>query len=412
MAGPKDPSSTTAQPTPAVACPCANDVSVDDSMALIFSNKAPLPVDEKIRTARGIRTKDDYKAVWTWTPKQPDPSLLLFFHGNHHYVTVDKLDAPAKQYGKEKKAGPKLPSRMPDWAENDERAITGVINNSPAVGLYYKLHKLEDSQAKLPAVAGTTKKPVVLVPEDVELYEKGDFARPTPNQYADKGQLKGLIEDCYFHLRCLPNQPDSKPCGPMKSGARPYLVPTKDQSGPSYPANLKRLYLCGHSGGGKPMLECAASELVLSGKIPIDLWLLDATYNWNRSYGTSGNADLTNYDVLCRQWFDGGQLGNGPSANRFVCVFREGTDTEAKANDLLHMLTKSLKPLKPKLIDKRIGTDIDKDLIPALGKSPVLFIKIKVDRKKEDKPDELEPNMEHEELPTRFIPWLLWTAGS
>ena len=78
MGGPDDKPQTPVQPTPARPSICADDVAVDDSMALLYSDEAPLPVTKKIQDARGKRTKDDYKAVWAWTPKKPDPGLLLF----------------------------------------------------------------------------------------------------------------------------------------------------------------------------------------------------------------------------------------------------------------------------------------------------------------------------------------------
>ena len=410
--GADDKPKTTVQPTPAQPTICSNDIAAGQSMALLFMSSkegAPLPVTEAIREKRdegGERTQDDYKAVWAWTPKPPDPSLLLFFHGNHHYVTVDSSGA----------------SRVPDWAEKDKRAVKGVRGSAH---LYYKLNELDASQTGLPADLGTMKQPVVLVPEDVELLdpEAKDWAAPPTKQYTDTDRLGKLVYNCYKHLLCLPID--------KKIPSVTYLVPNKDKMGPSYPANLKRLYLCGHSGGGKPLLECAASDWVVSGKhsadielnmVPVDLWLFDATYKW-----TTSDADLTNYDDLCKKWSNSNTLGNRALQNRFVCVFREGTSTEDKANTLLGMLAKTLKKDKKDLLfELKIRTNIEKELIPLLSTKAVLFVKIKADRKvpkkpkkpgEPEKPDvpekpEFEPNIDHEELPKRFIPWLLWTSAS
>jgi hypothetical protein len=410
-----DKPQTPVQPTPARPSICSDDVAVNDSMALLYSDEAPLPVTKKIQDARGKLTKDDYKAVWAWVPRKPDPSLLLFFHGNHHYVTVDKPGAPAKKYGKKKdKDGPAPPSRMPDWAENDDSAIAGV-HAYPASGLYYQLDTLDTSQTGLPADTGTVKKPVVIVPEDVELLAPGgnDWAAPPLTQYSDADRLERLADNCYSHLRCLQN--------PSKA---PYLVSTKDKSGLSYIANLKRLYLCGHSGGGKPMLECAAATWVLSGKVPVDVWLFDATYVWK-------SHDLDNYVALCQKWLDGGKLGNGLSDNRFVCIFKpknkkmetekvEGkevpsidpvtkeqkwhwTGTEMEADELRSRLAKLLKKKDSELWlehtakTKTAPDNLNTVIIPALKKNGVLFIRT---------------YLEHESIPTTFIPVLLRTAAS
>jgi hypothetical protein len=42
-------------------------------MALIFSEKAPLPVTSAIKNARGVRIRHDYKAVWTFVPASHNP---------------------------------------------------------------------------------------------------------------------------------------------------------------------------------------------------------------------------------------------------------------------------------------------------------------------------------------------------
>ena len=378
-------------------------------MALLYSEEAPLPVTEKIKKARGTLTKDDYKAVWAWTPKKPDPGLLLFFHGNHHYVTVDESGAPARKFGKKKdKDGPKPPSRMPDWAENDDNAIEGVRTYA-ASGLFYELDKLEASQNALPADSGAVKKPVVLLPEDVELLAPGgnDWAAPPLTQYKDTDRLGKLAENCYAHLRCLRS--------PSKV---PYLASTSTKSGPSYTENLKRLYLCGHSGGGKPMLECAAATWVTSGKVPVDLWLFDATYPWK-------SGDLDNYVALCKQWLDGGKLGNGPSENRFLCIFKpeyqqlewkivggkrvadiddatkkqkwHWAGTERKADELRTKIAKVLKKKESDLWLEHTAKNLESVIIPALRKNPVLFVRT---------------SLEHEDIPKTFIPLLLRTAGS
>ena len=414
------------QSTPAKPPICADDVAVDESMALLFSEEAPLPVTEAIQKARGTRTKDDYKAVWSWVPEKPETSVLIFFHGNHHYVTVDKLSKPTgaappdsdsdkekdkKKKKKKKEPGPTPPSRIPDWAEPDSTAKSAITDpdGMPAVGIFYKLDELNAEQGSVTGAANAIKLPVELVPEDVELTTGNDWAAPPKKQYTDPDRLKRLGENCYEHLRCL-----KKPSG------SPYLASTKDQSGPSYVKNLKRIYLCGHSGGGKPMLECAAANIALAGDPPIDFWLFDATYGW----GTAG------YVTFCKTWQDLKKLGNSASASRFVCIYKykykvlQWEDkkhtiatidpktnkqafawggTEMEADDLRDKIAAVVKKkaadiwLEHKKDDKTGDDNLFSDIVPALEKSPVLFVRT---------------FLEHEDIPKVFIPVLLRTAAS
>jgi hypothetical protein len=86
--------------TPVRPVKCDDDVHVTANMALLYSEEAPLPLAADIKTARSkpqTSTTDDYKAVWSFTPQPPDPSVLVFFHGNGHYVTIAPFDAPPIQ---------------------------------------------------------------------------------------------------------------------------------------------------------------------------------------------------------------------------------------------------------------------------------------------------------------------------
>jgi hypothetical protein len=210
----------------------------------------------------------------------------------------------------------------------------------------------------------------------------------------------------------------------------PYLASTKDKSGPGYPEKLKRLYLCGHSGGGKPMTECAAANWVMTNKVPggskvpCDFWLFDATY-WSQT---------ANFIALCKAWSDAKTLGNGASQNRFICIFGPTREkklewlddkatkpaldaagkqkwhwegTEVVADDMRDEIFKKL--FKDKLSSSKdlwlqhtVKTaktvdNMNSDIIPALRKNPLLFIRTPV---------------QHEDIPTTFIPVLLWTAAS
>ncbi|HZS57303.1 MAG TPA: hypothetical protein VFA65_23085 [Bryobacteraceae bacterium] len=411
------------QLTPARCTVCDDDVHLNANMALLYSSMAPLPISAAIKAARSKpqpSTTDDYKAVWSFTPQPPDPTLFVFFHGNRHYVKIALPDTPPldppKEYKAEKKPKklPDPPSRLPDWVDSrawddgpgDDEPDAGTIFK--AAPLYYKLDELEKSQnnSAWPADSGAIKKPVVLCPEDVELQKGSQWAAPPLGQYSNPSALGDLVEDCYLHLRCKRDAQDA---------FQPYLKPTSDSTGPSYVKNLKRIYLSGHSGGGKPMRESAGSTFARNTSLPVDFWLLDATYGLGGSVPDVPAA----YVEFCKFWNDHGQLGNGPRDTRFVCIYKQKTkqsDTETIADDLRVRLAKLLStaasPVKPKDLFREHVKDVPEfpgqrvtpktgnllsEIIPALRTNKVLFIRT---------------NLRHENIPTTFIPVLLRTAAS
>jgi len=357
-------------PTVPVVPPiCADDLAVDQNSALIFSEKAPLPVTAQIKNARGVRIKDDYKAVWTFVPASHDPSLLMFFHGNNGYVTVDSA-------GK---------SRPPDWAD---AAGTLAASQKQATEFGAGLNQLKASQDALPADATTvTKMPIVFVPEDAELSTSGYWSVPPRGQYGGAAtvgttQLQKLVMNCYEHLRCL-----------KAPSAGPYLP--SGQSG-SWVSNLKRFYLVGHSGGGKPLVESAGADLVrispTSIDLATDLWLLDCTYG----FGTD------NYVSFCQNWKSGNKLKLAPGSSRFVCVYRPKSnagDTETEADVLRTLIATQVLGVNPASIKKDLTplTGASAVLAAITGAGPVLF---------------LRTNVDHPNIPKKFIPMLLRTAAS
>src|SRR5262249_53947176 len=139
-----------------------------------------------------------------------------------------------------------------------------------AAPIRYRLESLAASQKALaPDTSFTSslavKDPVVLVPEDAEratgdaakkwwtIPPVGQYGAPNDGKPSGPGttRLADLVTECYEHLRCLKN-----PSG------RTYLAPSATQK-PSWFENVQRIYLTGHSGGGKPLVEAAGAAMVL-----------------------------------------------------------------------------------------------------------------------------------------------------
>ena len=56
---------------------CRDDLAINDTTALIFSEQAPL------RPQMGLK---DARAVWCHMPEKPARRVLLYFHGHNGYV--------------------------------------------------------------------------------------------------------------------------------------------------------------------------------------------------------------------------------------------------------------------------------------------------------------------------------------
>jgi N-acetylmuramoyl-L-alanine amidase len=383
----------------AAAC-TASDVAVTDTMALLVSGHAPLPVT----TAETARLKkkpisgavDDYKSICSIVPPNPQERLLMFFHGNNNYVTVAPSgDVPVK-------ADPSGHSRVPRWATDSAHA---GASGKPAAPIKYRLDSLDAGQSSLaPADAFDgldSKRPVVLVPEDAEFKAGGTWAVPPPGQYgkANDGTLTGpgtkgleeLIIDCYDKLRCLKNPSGS------------YYLEPRMENPASWAGNLRRIYVSGHSGGGKPLVEAAGADCVLVtssstmgvGNRAAELWLFDCTYKFG----------IHNYVNFIKNWKSAGHLAYAADGARFICVYGPRTkesDTESEADSLRGEIAKVLGVKPGSLLKLHDSNDMKsasmiKTVIPALRSSPVLFIRTGVG---------------HDNIPTKFIPLLLRTAAS
>lgn len=383
---------------PEPAGPCARDAAISDTLALLVTRNAPLPVSsgEVARAGSNAGARDDYKSVAAVVPAAPERRLLIFFHGNNNYVTL----APAGDVPRTVDASGH--SRIPRWADAAGRA---GASRKKAAPLQYALDTLARSQNALQPAESfggrTVKDPVVLVPEDAERTTGSFWSVPPRNQYGrpDNGtpsgpgtlRLQQLVMECYDHLRCL-----QTPSG------RRYLAPGMVHRA-SWVGNLERVYVAGHSGGGKPLLESAGADMVLItptsvagvGGRAVEFWLYDCTYN----FGTH------NYVNFCASWHGAGLLAYRRDGARFICVYRPkapGSDTETEADRLRAQIASALGVSAASLRVLHDSGDMTspsmvRDVIPALTSRPVVFIRT---------------NTPHDLIPTRFTPLLLRTAAS
>ncbi|HYD40160.1 MAG TPA: hypothetical protein VEB43_04980 [Anaeromyxobacter sp.] len=383
------PSTAPTSPAPAAPAPAARDVAVTETMALVVADAAPLPVTpaERTRVASDAGARDDYRSVCAIVPRAAGSRLLVFFHGNDNYVTVAPDGA----------SPPRAASRPPRWADAVGRAAAA---RKPAAALHYRLDRLPASQRALADEALRSldpKDPVVLVPEDAQRTVGRFWSVPPRGQYGTGSDarstgpgtpgLGALVAECDARLRALPS-----PAG------RPYL----DASAPRLGA-AGRVYLAGHSGGGKPLVEAAGSELVLGpfpssgegGGRAAELWLLDCTYGW----GTA------NYVTFCERWLAAGRLAHRADAARLVCVYRPASpqsNTETEADALRTALARRLRVTPASLLklhdaSSMTSASMAREVIPALTTAAVVFVRTAV---------------AHDAIPTQFMPLLLRTAAS
>lgn len=280
-----------AQPTPAAPLVCPGDIAMADcKSAMVFSDKTPCFV-----TAVSPNIHCDFKAVWAFVPPPPagQLSVLLYFHGHKNWVRMDAGGVCV----------------VPDWAKKGDdivREIPDPSDPEPNAAKKRKILALAQTQVpppppnvfvdvtcapkryQLAASSEANKKPIVLAPENAHPVSHGVECGFNPKAV---GALGDLVDDCFTHLNALSK---SAACG-----GTPYL-PTKPAL-----SDIKRLFLCGHSGGGVTLFPTALSTLANS--TATDLCLLDCTYG-------SGNADYVNF---CKT--NKAKLGNAAGQSRFIC---------------------------------------------------------------------------------------------
>jgi hypothetical protein len=323
---------------------------IDKTTALIFSEEAPL------RPATGLH---DAQAVWCRVPERPANSVLVFLHGHNGYVTVDATGR----------------SRVPDWARSNKAASDGA-SSKQAAPLVYRLDRLAEHHVP--------NEPVILVPEVSTLASGSFWAKEPAGQYADPSRLGRMVTDCFQQLTGL-----------KRSDGLTYLRSDKqpNETLPPVPQNrplaINRVILAGHSGAGLPLEEAARSSLLLPGRgAPAELWLFDCTY-WSKVGG---------FVEFCQQWHAATRLNGARSDSaRFVCAYRPKTSTEMIADSLRIEIAKAIGVSADSLISDHTGENLTSVVLPALRKSGVLFIRTHLD---------------HDEIPTVFIPELLRAAAS
>ncbi len=363
------------------------DIAIDARTALLFSANAPV--------ASGTTAPaDDKRAVWVHVPDGMPLAPLdvyFYFHGFNNFVSVKLGSTPGGV------------TRIPGWIRSDR---TGEASGTVASGVKYKMASV---------YTGSSHKPLMLLPEDgiadpltaaqaakiradnaAEIarfkQEKKDWEargktdpKPVPANtksvfYAEtsagnltpSGALTVLLQDCLDRLSKLNN-----------AGGSPYLSKAIDLS----KDKPRRLYLSGHSGGGKPLTVCASSDLAQ--QLPTDLWILDATYGTGR----------TEYVAFCSAKAKKGELGTGAGKSRMVAISRKNNASFTENN--LDAIVGDLKKA-PDLVAASIAPVLTSYTGPADDaklktdlKNPIVIVKTSV---------------EHEDIPATFLPFLFETA--
>jgi hypothetical protein len=393
-----------------IACVApVGDWAIDANTALLFSPEAPLV---------GSAPRDDQRTVWAFVPASLDYAkfeTLFYFHGHNNYVKVgycdhktglkpDWLRAVRRVDLGPTAAGPKYElDKLPTDFHSPLVLVPEVGTDNPASsdpkyaavfaseGSYetwrkqrakYLKEKEEYDKAKKNKVTPLPPEPVPPTPSDVPfavVESRGKLADP------DGQRIQKIINDCCDRLRKLPKR-DS-------SAATTYLEVAPDKKVDA--SKLKRLYLSGHSGGGVPLSAACTNTIArLKGPddTPTDLWVLDATYG----------SGLNEYSSFCKELFDAKKLGNGSGLSRFVGVVIKNspTDVSSKDNPPPRMTDIVAKMKSEGLPVKEVEFKKDSDL-PELEKAlmcnPIVIIR--------------QTAVEHDRIPTKFIPILLRTAG-
>jgi hypothetical protein len=283
--------------TPGAPPVCPGDVAVSDcKTAMIFSEKTPSftaanahataaakkaadnPTNTALARAAASATANlhcDFKAVWAYVPPPPADqlSVLVFYHGNDNWVRVDGGGACI----------------VPDWAQDGD----AIVKKDPVTKNLLPAFDCAPTRYALAAAAEADKKPIVLVPEDADPVV---HRITTDGNLADKTAFGSLVDDCLKHLSDVTLLKKTAACGGASYLAKkPALT------------EIKRLFICGHSGGGKPLAQTAVSNLASSGVT--DLCLLDCTYGW-------GNVEYVDYCKTKKA-----SLGNVAGQSRLLCFY-------------------------------------------------------------------------------------------
>jgi hypothetical protein len=267
--------------------------------------------------------------VWAYVPDgRTELTILSFFHGNGGHVKVDSAGGPP-----------------------------GAVGNKYALG----------------AAAEAYKHPVVFAPQVAE-----DTGKLAPGSPAGSNRALGdFISDGLEHLHNL-----DRPTG----GGAKYLSKLYSTD------NVRRLYLAGHSAGGRPLAPAALSALAFS--VPTDLWLLDCTYPG--SFQAGAKDEVLQF---CDHWSGKGKLGADIAQSRVVMVFRPYTGSVASANQIIA----DLKAYSPLVQD--VAADNNDNGTAAL--SAAQESKVRAALTSTASVVVFRTLADHDHLPTLFVPLLL-----
>jgi hypothetical protein len=371
--------------TATAVCQAGGDVALSATTALLFSDKAPL-------AAQG----GDGKAVWACvTPgfNVSTPEVLLYFHGHNNFVT--------EQPGS---SGPQ--PRKPDWAVVSPTGGKGTGKwragfGNPAVNLGASQKGGAGTFFGFNAIAtkAATGKhfPTALAPENATLDDTWDATqipnpKPPPATVDTQGfwsreylpanvsltgsKLGDLVNDSLARLACL-----SAP------GGSPYLTKTIVTGGASAPAAgaVQRLFLTGHSGGGKNIFDACTSDLALN--TPTSLWAFDASYGPVATIVAAVRA-------FCVNWSGKSLLGNAVGQSRVVIMSRPDSGTRPGANAIKADLSTGSPSFASQISDITYTSSAnDAALATKLKAFPIVFIWV------------ISPN--HGQVPQHFSPILL-----
>jgi hypothetical protein len=363
---------------------------------MVFTDQAPLHgyTDPVMLPAATYPTGSDpdFDAVWAFVPSSlpADLSVLLYFEGFKNWVTVDASNPNiAKPHWAT--VGPHRPFPSPNRgaAAGPKYGLDHALSHNPLVLVPEVVVPRHDPQ-KDPA----TRKPI---PGTFD----GNWGKDSKGKLDDHAALGRLVEDCFKHLQNLGNTFSLAPgfSGPPS----PYLTTAQ-------PADIKRYFLTGHSGGGVPLSYSATSTAATT--TPTDLLLLDCTY---------GSTPSSLYVSFCQGWLSQGKLGPGAGNSRIVVVCKPSTDTEPQANDIRDQLKRlGLKISRPisvgstppfpalpttdDMVELNFGSANLTSLSPgvlafiqgAMGQFKAVFVKTNVD---------------HDWIPNNFIP-LICASGT
>jgi len=291
---------------------------------MIFSDKTPTALK-----ATSSNVHCDFKAVWAFVPPLPADqlSVLVYFHGHKNWVRTDASGACA----------------LPDWALAGDDMVQVLPNKTLVLKPGSSCAPIRYALA---ATAAADKKPIVLVPENVNPNSHGKECGFDPTATTALGDL---VDDCFTHLKALSK---TAACGGASYfTTKPALT------------DIKRLFLSGHSGGGVSLFPTAVSQL--ANNVPTDLVLLDCTYG----------EGAPQYISFCTT--NKAKLGNAAGKWRFLCFHTMDKKGVEQLRKLLEKTNEErekkgqpplIKTDKELLDEDRTGTQnqVEKVIIPGL----------------------------------------------